>query len=193
MRCLNEWVARRANLEERCTGRFWEGRFHCQRIADAAGVLACMVYVDLNPVRARMARTPEDSRHTSFRQRVESQKRVMEGKAPTSPTWLLDLEVIFDGRDPEVPRIGWREYFALVDSQGRLARGEKGTVPADLNPILERLGLDEESLPALLGKVGRLFGHVIGSPRTLRREAAARGRTFRPRSPEAASLYLAER
>jgi hypothetical protein len=47
-RCLNEHIARRANAEDDCTGRFWEGRFKCQRVYDLAGILACSAYIDLN-------------------------------------------------------------------------------------------------------------------------------------------------
>jgi REP element-mobilizing transposase RayT len=72
MRCLNETIARRANEEDHCTGRFWEGRFKSQPILDEAGLLACCVYVDLNPVRAGIAATPEESDFTAIQQRLQS-------------------------------------------------------------------------------------------------------------------------
>ena len=66
MRALAEPVARLANQQDECTGRFWEGRFwegrfKAQRITDEAGLLAYAMYVDLNPVRAAMAESPDAS------------------------------------------------------------------------------------------------------------------------------------
>ncbi|MBX3420864.1 MAG: hypothetical protein KF752_15535 [Pirellulaceae bacterium] len=73
MRALAEPIARMANAEDQCTGRFWEGRFKAQRITDEAGLLACAMYVDLNPVRAAMADSPEDSVHTSAYDRLQAE------------------------------------------------------------------------------------------------------------------------
>ena len=50
---LNEYISRRANEEEGLRCRFWEGRFTSTRLNDTAAVLACMIYVDRNPVRAK--------------------------------------------------------------------------------------------------------------------------------------------
>ena len=74
MRALAEPIARMANKQDDCTGRFWEGRFKAQRIVDEAGLLACSMYVDLNPVRAAIAETPDQAEHTSAYDRIEASK-----------------------------------------------------------------------------------------------------------------------
>ena len=202
MRCLNEPIARRANREDECTGRFWEGRFKCQRLDDSGALLACMAYVDLNPVRAGLAATPEASDFTSAQDRSVALRARRElaahATATPSPTaaqeamleqarteatrdhWLVP----FEGADRQTAVTGARawlsgikeeDYLQLLDWTGREIRaGKRGRLADDLRPVLERLELDAEAWAENVARYGSLFHRLAGKITRLRAWAHAK-------------------
>ena len=93
MRCLNQSIARQANLEDKCTGKFWEARFHSQALKTEEALLSCMAYVDLNPIRAGLADDLESSNYTSIQERIHPAFDVTD--AAKSQTDTADL-IAFD-------------------------------------------------------------------------------------------------
>ena len=171
MRQLNQKVARQANQEDQCTGRFFEGRFHSQKIEDELGVLICGIYVDLNPIAAQEAKSPETSIGTSafLRIRGRAARRAGSAEAARWDGFLAPLHTGGDGQDYSPPggqfgsaRASDRglldltldDYLSLLDWVGRQLRpGKRGRIDDRLPPILERLEMEspDNSPPATGG------------------------------------------
>ncbi|MCZ2720252.1 transposase [Marinomonas sp. 15G1-11] len=168
MRELNEPIARQANFEDECTGRFWEGRFKSQALLDEASVLACMAYVDLNPIRANIAPTPEQSEFTSIKKRVESAEK---GKQPKTlyPFVGNERPDNVEGR-PKGISFKLADYLQLVDLTGRIVRHDKrGAIDISLSPILQRLGIDSENWMEIATKFEAHTHGVVGQTQSIER------------------------
>lgn len=156
MKCLNEPIARKANAEDGCSGHFWESRFHSQPLRSEAALLAAMAYVDLNPVRAGIAGTPENSRYTSIKTRLtgDSRRTVQRSAANLLESSEInhfdvparrlmsfsDNRRTDDSGNATLP-IRAIEYVKLVEASGRLRiHGKRGQIDPALEPVLTRLG-----------------------------------------------------
>jgi len=168
MRCANEPIAREANLEDEVTGRFWEGRFKSQALLDEKALLACMAYVDLNPIRARMAKTPEESDHTSIQKRI----RHLLNKEKEDCENITLFQFVGNPRNdiPEGIPFCTKDYLELVDWSGRVIRQDKkGAISENLPPILSRLNINARHWVYLTKNFEKPFGNLVGSVHQVRR------------------------
>lgn len=187
MRTLNEYIARRANAEDECKGRFWEGRFKSQALLDDQALLACMVYVDLNPIRARMASTPEHSAFTSIAQRIrayQARARPSHGvrRHPITGARRAACPLApFAGEDGVLDSLPFdgKEYLSLVDWSGRILRpGRTGATPVELPPILLRLGIERAAFARHIVYGIHPFARALGTVEHLRTFARSLGLRF---------------
>ena len=156
MRCLNQPIAQQANREDKCTGKFWESRFSSQALKSEEALISCMVYVDLNPVRAGIAGTPEESSYTSIKERlrprfnwkkaVANQQKfgeLLEFNVPQKPLMPLEKRPTDKSQATVLPQL--RDYLTLLDWTGRIIRNDKrGHIDRSLPPILARLHITPE-------------------------------------------------
>ncbi len=182
MRCINEYIAIYSNQEDNCKGRFWEGRFKSQALLDEGAVLAAMAYVDLNPIRAKIASTPEESEFTSIYERIKTVNAETMKKNNTQPvkpsganpiSKMCDrikqpsyLMAFSNGRpDNGNPKIDFSlsDYLELIDSTGRIIRDDKrGSIPHKMLPILTRLNLTSSGWFQMVENLEQHFFHAIG-------------------------------
>lgn len=166
---LNEKISRQANSEDKCTGHFWEGRYKSQALLDEKALAACLAYVDLNPIRAKMAKTPEESDYTAIKARSKKAKKATN---PNHPNQQVKNLMPFSGNPRNERSFGLpfklTEYLELVELTGRVIRNDKrGHIESDNPAILQRLGIAPEHWLTLTQTFEESFNDLVGSPESL--------------------------
>ena len=147
MRCLNEYLARRANAEDGCKGRFWEARFTSRALLDEAALLSCMAYVDLNPIRAGIASSLDESEFTSIQDRVRAvnvqrSKKISERRS--TPRLMPFAEAFSEQRTFAAIPFNLQDYLELIEWTGRVVRHDKtGAIPPSAPRVLAQIGLTD--------------------------------------------------
>jgi hypothetical protein len=192
MRCLNEHIARRANTEDQCTGRFWEGRFKSRALLDEAALLSCMAYVDLNPIRAGMAKTLQSSDFTSIQERLKTKASRDANASGANSTRLLSP---FSG-ESESPLPShclptkFEDYLALVAATGRrVGSRQPAVMPPDAQRTLTHLAMDSQQWMALVFDIQASSVQAIGALSRMHSYARASGRCWIGGSGKMESIY----
>jgi REP element-mobilizing transposase RayT len=171
MRGLNEHIARKSNKEDNCKGRFWEGRFKSQALLDQKALLTCMAYVDLNPIRAKMASTIKTSEFTSAYERIcvtpsnvllESNQAVNELYCFHKP--LVKFSEDTDWNEQSGIDYSFKDYLELLDWTGRILRDDKrGAISSEYPLLLSNIGIDISTWTKLALNFGKDFHCAVGS------------------------------
>lgn len=212
MKCLNEHIAHKANKEDGCTGHFWEGRFKSQPLLDEKALLAAMVYVDLNPIRAQMAKTVPDSIFTSAYERIHGRSFLdnnyyasRNGKQKKAKTDIephqRSLKPLMNFMTPEddtnrynfyrtstLP-VTYLAYMDLLDWSSRIVKeGKKGAVDESVPLLLEALDFDHSQWHSVCTELGQAHG-ALGNSTNRQKLHRSRGSTRSPQMPQVNKLF----
>jgi REP element-mobilizing transposase RayT len=195
MKCLNEHLARKANAEDGCTGHFWQSRFKSQALLDDPALVTAMVYVDLNPIRAGIAATPEESEFTSIYERIREFKasgaKEQPDSEPDTSVPLLPFQSSAAQQSVTIP-FALDAYLDLVDWTGRaIAAGKRGYIDRRVPSIMKRLNVDAEAWALAMRPRGNVFGRAMGKLDHLRLHANTLGQSWVRGLHQAERLYSA--
>ncbi len=163
MRRINEPIAKKSNREDFVTGHFWESRFKSQALLDEAALLTCMAYVDLNPIRARMSKTLEDSDHTSIQKRV---------KALAEEQLKQSVKALSGEIKNRTMVLKLKDYIELVEWSGKsIAYPNKAKMPNHIESTLAHLNLQSHEWLGQVQHFGSQQGYFVGKLILLQQKA----------------------
>ncbi|TLU64598.1 transposase [Thalassotalea litorea] len=184
MRLLNEPIARMANAEDECTGRFWEGRFVSQALLNESALAACMAYVDLNPVRAGIVDIPEKSEFTSIRRRI---KALLQGKEDEQ---IMPFSDKAKSKRSETLPFNLDDYLKLVDFTGKTMKNRQvNVIDSALPGILSRLNISSSNWYQLTTKFEDYFKGPVGNSVALSDFCRLQNRMRRPNIAVSKQLF----
>ena len=190
MRQLMQSVAVKFNAEDKVKGHFVDRRFHCKPITDETGLLLGGLYIDLNELRAKLAPTPEASTFSSVGVRIAA-RQLREAGQPQAAArhdgYLRPLSTLDNHPDAD-PVSGTQrvtdegmldmtleQYLSVLESAGRVPReGKRGTITANLPPILDRIRTDD--LREALDNFDDIFRSCVGGSESMASNAATHNR-----------------
>ncbi|TQV74911.1 transposase [Aliikangiella marina] len=154
MKCLNEPIAKRCNLEDFVKGHFWESRFTSQALLDEAAALTCMTYVDLNPIRAGVTDELQSSEFTSIQKRVaqlnvDQLEQAVDAIAGKIKSRTMNLKL--------------KDYIELVEWTGKnINHPGKATMPHGVLLTVSGLNLSEDNWLQQLISLEKNYHRAIG-------------------------------
>ena len=175
MRVVKQAISRRANAEDECRGHFWESRFHHVALLDEAAVIACMVYVDLNPIRARMAKTIAKSVYTGGRGRLllseQADDDVWEPSEKALAKRMVSMRLVAPVHavtgDEQTAWLHGPDYLRVLDATiAAVAGAPKSAWHGHLTNACSHLALDVDRWRSVMGEGGRFCGTALGASGT---------------------------
>lgn len=84
MQCTAGRFAQEFNFNSRRSGAFWEDRYHATIIDSGIHLIKCLIYIDLNMVRAGKVKHPKDWKESGYHELIMEKQRYR----------LIDIELL---------------------------------------------------------------------------------------------------
>ena len=161
-----------------------KSRFKSQALLDEGAALTCMAYVDLNPIRANMANSLENSHYTSIKKRL---------KTRTEDELKTALKAIVGNVQNRTMVLPLKDTIELVEWTGKMISSPtKGSIPIQISRSLEHLNIDQDNWIAQVQNYESNYYRFVGSIKKLKEKTKTLGRKWLKGINSCQALYQSD-